>query len=100
MGIGIDIGIIKDNIDVASDISVKKVDNLLLKGVPIENAKSLRTHAKKDKGHWILVHDTKKVISFEYTERGTIYSKHTILNGTEEEMKTQIKNLKLIQEEV
>ena len=96
-----DIISIADKIDSKADISIIRKDTLTLKDKIIPKANSLRTHAKKDKGHWVLSYDpdTKKVKIFEYTEKGTIYTKDTILCGTEEEMKAEIKNLKLIQEE-
>jgi len=94
-----DIVSLADKVNLIADISLIRESELLLKGETITNGNSLRVHAKKDKGNWILVHDTKKVISFSYMEKGTIYTKNTILYGTEEEMKTQIENLKLIQEE-
>jgi len=90
------IGAVSLTTDIAldKDISVIIKTSLPINDVPTD-IKSLRTHAKKGKGHWVLVHNGKRVILKQYIEKGTIYSKDILFYGTELEVDEQIKKLNL-----
>ena len=86
---------ITDKIDPKADISTTREDELISKEAVIVGGNSIRIHAKKDKGTWLLEHDGKAVKSVEYRERGTTYSCNVLFCGTEKEVAEEIKRLNL-----
>ena len=87
---------ITDKIDPKADISITREDELISKEAVMVGGNSIRIHAKKDKGTWLLEHDGKAVKSVEYRERGTTYSRNVLFCGTEKEVAEEIARLKLI----
>lgn len=88
---------IVDKIDFTADICLIRRNKEYI-GTKEYDVKSLRIHAKKDKGNRIVVHDGTKVTSdLGYMEKSKVYAPptHTILCGTDQEVEDQIKELGL-----
>ena len=83
-----------DKIDIKTDISIVEKESIVVDKVA-SDVNSIRTFAKPNKGHWVLVYDGKVVKLKQYIEKGTVYYKGTVFYGTEEEVNAKIKELGL-----